>query len=187
MKGLFNKRGLTLTAKDTETAEQLAKVKDGSVIQVNYSQPRNVQFHRKYFKLLSTAFEYWQPAEQTDFSERGDTFLANAGETLGSDDLKDKLSALFCKSFAKELKTGLPIVKNLEQFREDIIIMTGHYFIVQRINGHTYKAKSISFGKMTSEEFNDLYKRTQDILWEKILPKLNDQDKKNFENELLNF
>ena len=187
MKGLFTKSELTLTAKDAETAEQLAKVKDGSVILVKYTQPRNVQFHRKYFKLLSTAFEYWQPSEQTDFSERGYTFLANAGETLGSDDLKDKLSALFCKSFAKELKTGLPIVKNLEQFREDIIIMAGHYFIVQRINGHTYKAKSISFGKMTSEEFNDLYKRTQDILWAKILPKLNDQDKKNFENELLNF
>ena len=187
MEGLFIKRDGGLFPADDKTSEKFSRMKNGVPAEVKYTQPRNVQFHRKYFKLLSTAFEYWQPPEQTDFSERGDTFLANAGETLGSDDLKDKLSALFCKSFAKELKTGLPIVKNIEQFREDIIIMTGHYFIVQRINGHTYKAKSISFGKMTPEEFNDLYKRTQDILWAKILPKLNDQDKKNFENELLNF
>ena len=187
MKGLFYKSGLTLTAKDTETAEQLAKVKDGSVILVNYSKPRNVQFHRKYFKLLNTAFEYWQPPDRTDFSERGDIFLASAGETLGSDALKDKLLAIFCNIFAKELKTGLPIVKNIDQFREDIIIISGFYEDVYRINGTVRKAKSISFSKMKEEEFNELYSRTQDVIWKWVLPKLNDQDKKNFENELLNF
>ena len=40
-----------------EDKEKLAKIKVGEEIRVEFTRPRNIQFHRKYFSLLNLAFD----------------------------------------------------------------------------------------------------------------------------------
>ncbi len=48
--------------------------------------------------------------------------------------------------------------KNRDQFREDIIILAGFYDRYVRVDGSTrIKAKSMSFGSMDQNTFDDLY------------------------------
>lgn len=42
-------------------AEQCAKIKNGALVLASIKQPRNPQFHRKFFALINFAFEYWAP------------------------------------------------------------------------------------------------------------------------------
>jgi hypothetical protein len=44
-------------------ADALQSVPNGRVLAVDFSQPRNPQFHRKFMALLNFGFEYWQPEE----------------------------------------------------------------------------------------------------------------------------
>lgn len=41
--------------------ETLAKVANGNLVQVDFKQPRNPQFHRKFFAMMNFAYEYWNP------------------------------------------------------------------------------------------------------------------------------
>ena len=55
--------------------------------------------------------------------------------------------------------------KNFDQFREDIIILAGYYHRYIRLDNETrIKAKSISFGSMSEEEFETLYTKTIDVI-----------------------
>ena len=73
-------------------------------------------------------------------------------------------------------KYGKP-QKNFERFREDIIILSGYYESVIRINGEVViKAKSISFANMSQEEFEKLYSNTIDVILQRILRNYTKQD-----------
>ena len=64
-------------------------------------------------------------------------------------------------------KTGA--VKSFDRFRRDITILAGHYNVVVRLNGTTrVEAKSVSFAKMTQEEFEALYSTTIDVLIKQV-------------------
>ncbi len=55
--------------------------------------------------------------------------------------------------------------KNFNQFREDIIILAGYYHRYIRLDSTTrIKAKSISFAKMSEDEFEKLYTKTIDVV-----------------------
>lgn len=41
--------------------DALEKVRNGNLVHVDFKQPRNPLFHRKFFALLNFAFEYWTP------------------------------------------------------------------------------------------------------------------------------
>lgn len=61
-------------------------------------------------------------------------------------------------------KYGVP-AKNFERFRADVIILCGYYDNVVRLDGSIrIEPKSVSFGKMSEEEFVSLYSQTIDIL-----------------------
>lgn len=45
----------------TADAEQFDKIKTGRVVLVEVVQPRNYEFHKKYFSLLSFAYDNWEP------------------------------------------------------------------------------------------------------------------------------
>lgn len=56
-------------------------------------------------------------------------------------------------------------VKNFDRFRKDIVILTGRYERKIRVNGDAVvEAKSVSFGRMTADEFEGLYSDTIDVL-----------------------
>ena len=60
--------------------------------------------------------------------------------------------------------------KNFDQFREDIIILSGFYTRCIRLDGSTrVVAKSIAFGSMSEEEFEQLYGKTIDVLVKHVL------------------
>ena len=55
--------------------------------------------------------------------------------------------------------------KNLDRFRKDIIILAGFYERYVRLDGSTrIEPKSISFAKMSEDEFADLYNKTIDVI-----------------------
>lgn len=54
----------TLAPMDEEGMELIRKIKPGQPVRVKITQPRNAQFHRKFFALLKTGYEYWEPPKQ---------------------------------------------------------------------------------------------------------------------------
>jgi len=57
MKVLVRKQFSTLRPVDEAGEEALRKIKNGSLVQVEIKQPRNVQHHRKYWALVSLVAE----------------------------------------------------------------------------------------------------------------------------------
>lgn len=47
-----------VTAADVDA---LSKIKTGDVVLVEFRKPRNYEFHKRFFSLLSFAFEHWEP------------------------------------------------------------------------------------------------------------------------------
>ena len=65
---------------------------------------------------------------------------------------------------------GQEVKPNLERFRKDLIILAGHYEASYSILGDVrLQAKSISFAKMTEEEFEDLYSQVINVALTKVI------------------
>ncbi|EKO3894346.1 DUF1367 family protein [Vibrio metschnikovii] len=47
----------------SDDSELMRKIPLGSVIEAEFSKKRNPLFHRKFFALLNTGYEYWNPPE----------------------------------------------------------------------------------------------------------------------------
>lgn len=86
---------------------------------------------------------------------------------------------------------GQAVAKNFERFREDVMILAGHYDVTYKINGDIrLVAKSISFGKMDELEFNDVYRDVFNVLWDRVLEKARFASREEVErivNQLLAF
>ncbi|MEA3427891.1 MAG: DUF1367 family protein [Thermodesulfobacteriota bacterium] len=63
MKARFLKSHTGLVPFDPESEEFLHRHKIGDVLEGNFVSMRNPDFHRKYFALLKTGFENWEPGE----------------------------------------------------------------------------------------------------------------------------
>ena len=76
---------------------------------------------------------------------------------------------------------GFPVQKDFEQFREDVTIAAGFFTVSYRINGEMrVRAKSISFARMTPEDFERLYSQAANVLLQKILAHY--QNRANLDN-----
>ena len=61
-------------------------------------------------------------------------------------------------------KHGTP-EKNFDRFRADVTILAGYYETTIRLDGSVrVEPKSVSFARMTEEEFGELYSKTIDTL-----------------------
>jgi len=71
-----------------------------------------------------------------------------------------------------DLTTKYGVVeKNFNQFRSDLIILSGYYSQVFRTDGSVkIKAKSISFSSMDEDEFEKVYSQVLDVVLQKICP-----------------
>ena len=68
-------------------------------------------------------------------------------------------------------------LKSREQFRKDIVILSGYYDVVRRLDGsEIIIAKSISFAKMDDTEFTKLYSTTIDIILSRVLSQYTKDD-----------
>src|SRR5690606_3052118 len=126
-------------------ADALEKIKNGSVINAKFTQPRNPLFHRKFFALLGFAYEYWNP---------------DPDEIMSS-----KFAELLPENWVPE--------KNFERFRKDILILAGYRTIVVNVkNEIRYEAESISFASMDDVEFQQLYSTVFNVVWEMVVKKI---------------
>lgn len=74
--------------------------------------------------------------------------------------------------------------KNIDRFRDELVIMAGFYTKVWTIDGELRLIpKSVSFASMEQAEFDALYSKTLDVLLAKILPSHTENDI----NQLLGF
>lgn len=83
-------------------------------------------------------------------------------------------------------------VKNFDTFRNEITILAGHYEVVCSLGANEVKrvAKSISWAKMTEEEFSTFYDCTKDVVWKRVFDgtsKYTPQELDRVLNELMNF
>ncbi len=65
MKITIIKEANGLKLADDESFEAASKLKVGTALVCEATQPRNVAFHKKYFALLNFAYENWEPEEKT--------------------------------------------------------------------------------------------------------------------------
>ncbi len=138
-----------LRVEDETGAEELQRVKLGAVIKVEWVQPRNYAFLKKFYAMLRLAFDAWEPSAG-----------ANA--------------------FVLE--------KNFDSFREQAIILAGFVDATYSIAGDvTLRAKSIAFGKMREDEFENLYGKVATVLLERVLSNYTRADLDRVVDELLRF
>lgn len=65
---------------------------------------------------------------------------------------------------------GQPVVTSFERFRDEVTILAGHYETVWNIQGEMrLQAKSVSFAKMSEEDFEKFYSHVIDVLLQKVL------------------
>lgn len=64
---------------------------------------------------------------------------------------------------------GQPIQKNFERFREEVLILAGHYEPTYSVDGSLkLQAKSIAFANCDEHEFRGVYSAVLDVVWERI-------------------
>lgn len=64
----------------------------------------------------------------------------------------------------------VPVAKDFESFREHVLILAGHCDATYGADGSVrLKAKSIAFENLDDFEFEEIYKRVVDVVWERVL------------------
>jgi hypothetical protein len=83
---------------------------------------------------------------------------------------------------------GVVPEKNIDRFRKDLTILAGYYDATIRVNGEIrLEAKSIAFGNMDEDTFNDLYQKTIDVVLKYVLRNFTDAELKNTVDGLMEF
>lgn len=146
---LVKKQGVMVPATDADV-EKLAKIKPGQGLAGPWRKQheRMLWMHKKFFKMLEYAFDVWEP-EPPD---------------------SEKTKIEYEEAFGAWTFRGIPIQKNRERFREQMIILAGFYEPEWDINGNLrLKAKSMSFANMEQDEFDVLYYAVHDVIRQRIL------------------
>lgn len=82
--------------------------------------------------------------------------------------------------------SGVIPEKNKERFRKDLTILAGHYDAFYRIDGSVrIEAKSISFAKMSEEEFEEFYSSCINVVLKRILTNYKRHDLEQVIEQLL--
>ena len=72
---------------------------------------------------------------------------------------------------------GVTPEKSFDRFRKDLIILSGRYDAVYRVDGSVrIEAQSISFASMTEDSFAELYDATINVILKKILRNYSRED-----------
>jgi phosphoribosyl 1,2-cyclic phosphodiesterase len=73
--------------------------------------------------------------------------------------------------------SGITPDKSFDRFRKDLTILAGYYDATYRLNGEVrFEAKSLSFAKMSEDEFEELYKKLIDVIVKHVLNNYSEDD-----------
>jgi len=105
-----------IPATDREV-ESIKKIPNGAIIELEYKQQRNYEFHKKVFAFLNFCFEFW--VNENNYQT-------------------DRVS--------------------FDIFRHNLTVVAGYKNVYYTIDGSLrVEAKSISYTKMTEDEFSEYY------------------------------
>ena len=145
---------------DEAAREAIKHVKLGDTAKVKLTKARNYLFFKKWWALVNFAYEHWEEPEP---------------------EYSPKMAALIKSS-------GILPKKNLDRFRKDIIILTGHYDRFFRVNGAVQvEPKSIAFGNMSEDEFVDLYNKTIQVVLDHILVNYDEDTLRGVLDQVMDF
>ena len=168
--------------------------------------PRNYKHHKKFFKLISEAFPYWNPEFKT--ISDSEQWIADTYQKYVSDFMNENLTdensknaindmLIFFKDKAlkaikekREKNLDYEGMKTIEGFLEHIMIKAECYDLIPLPYGGTIKRRwSIAFENMPQAVFNDVYKRCFGVIWNEILSDVfaSQEDLENRLNMLLTF
>lgn len=83
---------------------------------------------------------------------------------------------------------GMVVHKEFEQFRNDIVVLSGHYETSVNLNGDVrLRAKSLAFDSMDQEEFQSVYEATITVILDRILANYTRQDLDNAVAQIMSF
>lgn len=172
----------------------------GSAVKITpINNNRNYQHHKKFFALLDAGFEYWQP----EFSvlTQAEEWIAQAvareiavaanNENLYQRVTKPIADSVLAKMRSnREGKLDYEGMKTLEAYLDHVMKKAGFYDIKPGQDGGTLKERwSISFGNMSQEKFNDVYKGVFGVIWNETLCNVyeNEWELENKINQLIGF
>ena len=99
-----------------------------------------------------------------------------------------KMMALFNLGFDQWEPLTDGAEKNFDRFRKDITIKAGYYEQSVRIDGSIRtEAKSLSYGKMEPDEFEQLYNKVVNVLIKLVLTNYSREDVDNAINQIMDF
>lgn len=116
-------------------------------------------------------------------------------------DIKQKRNLKFHRKFFAMLNIGFEAFepnekaykgriaeKNFDRFRKDVVIMAGFYDATYDIKGNLkLEAHSISFGKMSEDEFNKVYNACCNVLLKQVLHNYTREDLDHVVEQLARF
>jgi hypothetical protein len=83
---------------------------------------------------------------------------------------------------------GFELQKCFDQFREDVIIASGRYIATTNLSGAVrLRAKSISFARMSQDEFESLYNDAANVLLQRVLSRYTRADLDRVVDRLMGF
>ena len=57
----------SLVPADSESVEEMEKIKMNSIVKCEITKPRNIKFLRKYFSLINLAYDHFEPPGQKEY------------------------------------------------------------------------------------------------------------------------
>lgn len=145
------------------------KVGDSKIIEVKNYKSRNLPMHKKYWALIELAKDYWRPPPKTIVGYEIRLFT-NFIKYLNNHGVDGSVLRAPVKDFLK--KTSDARAKKMEQFpitkeafHRYVKLELNYYELIRNERGVFKQPKSISFGSMNQEEFNEFYKQAFDVCW----------------------
>ena len=158
----------------TEADRELSqRYKVGQVAHGDFKKMRNPRFHGKFFSMLDLAWQYWEPTGGLVPRQelRGIHGLAKFFEKASGKpgQLSEAVAAYIANLEAERAERFPAVDKSREAFREEVIVDSGHFDLVQTPAGVKKVAKSISFANMDDLAFEPLYRDVFNACWRLVL------------------
>lgn len=156
------------SAADIETVQ---KFKTGTVIDCEFKRSRNPAFHRKYFALLNLAFDYWEAKGGLipESEMRGIMGLAKHLAAIGGESLLEAARDYVRQTNRARIANFSSVQKDFDAFRRWVTMEAGFYDLRQSPAGIVKVPASISFARMSEDEFDGVYKAVFNTLWRFVL------------------
>jgi hypothetical protein len=142
-------------------------------VEILRGSARSVEYHRRYWALINTALDYWEPdhglvgPNEIRFLERYNEFLV---DKAGVDpETMDSAQTAYLEHVYQERRQKWPArEKRGQDLHEWVKLQVGHFDWIQTPTGMIRKTKSTNFNAMDQERFIQYYSTVFDCLWRMV-------------------